>query len=506
MRNYYPYLTVKGLALAFITLFSFSSNAEALIVNDITDPGVISQNQTICPGVTPQLFESVEEASGGNPNLPIEYLWMTSNTLSTPTNNWNPAQGVNNTSTYQAGPVGITTYYVRCARRGTGAFVAESNVVKVTVLNSATANINGMPSGNIYSGTTVNLSATSSPGASYSWDFNGDGITDCNGLSCSYTYNTTGVFPVTLTVTSFQGCPVTTTIPINVINPTGFGYNDPCNCGNPLNFATPSTYFVNDFILINSTSGQTWTLSNITSGQVYDNNGNILPIGTVIPESGTSGQYFLNIWFASGTGYASSFSNGSNTVTTGTNNPCNCTNPLPVELVDFTAEEIDENVMLKWNTASETNNSHFQIQRSIDGNRFDYLDIVEGAGTTNNTTYYSFEDKSPLNGRSYYRLKQIDLDGSFEYSPIRQVYLETIGISIYPSPAEDQITIRTLKLQNSDAIIEIVNADARLIHRYVLPKETDLKGISLIDFDPGVYFVKIYFSNGSYETGSFMKN
>ena len=118
--------------------------------------------------------------------------------------------------------------------------------------------------------------------------------------------------------------------------------------------------------------------------------------------------------------------------------------PLPVELIDFTAEENNEKVLLKWKTASETNNSHFQIQRSVDGVRFDYLNVVQGAGTTSQETTYNYQDKAPINGRSYYRLKQIDLDGSFEYSPIRQVYLETDGISIYPSPAENYVTILSL--------------------------------------------------------------
>lgn len=506
MKNYYPYYFGKGLAFALFIFFASSTNAN-VVNGNATSGGEISQNQTICPGTTPQLFQNLTVASGGDSDLPIEYLWMTSNTLSTPVSSWNIASGVNNGLTYQASPVGVTTYFVRCARRqGFTEFAAESNIVQINILGTAFASINGAPSGNIYTGSTVNLSATPAPGASYSWDFNGDGITDCSGINCSYTYNTTGVFPVTLTVTSAQGCPSITTIPVNVISPTAFGFNDPCNCGNPLNFATPNAFFVNDFILINSSPGQTWTLSNVTSGQVYDANGSVLPAGTIIPETNNAGQYFLNIWFVSGTGYGATFSNGVNNVSTGTNNPCSCTNPLPVELIDFTAEEFNGNVLLKWKTASETNNNHFQIQRSIDGIRFDYLDLLEGAGTTNQVTEYSYEDKTPLNGRTYYRLKQVDLDGSFEYSPIRQVYLESNGISIYPSPAKDFVTVRSLKIQNADATIEIVNADARLIHRYVLAKEDGIKTISLVDFDPGVYFVRIKFANGSYETGSFMKN
>ena len=506
MNNYFFLFERKGIMVFLIALLNLSANANAIFSN-ATNGGQISQNQTICPGQTPLLFQNVTNASGGDPNLPLEYLWIASNTPSAPMNTWNPAPGSNNSLTYQAGPLGSTTYFVRCARRqGFTEYVAESNIVEVVVLNTATAIINGAPSGSIFPGSTVNLSATPSPGATYSWDFNGDGFPECTSQNCSYTFNTTGVFPVALTVTNAQGCPITTTIPITVVSPTGFGYNDPCNCGNPLNYATPTALYINDFILINSAPGQTWTLANTSLGQVFDNNGNQLPTGTVIPET-SAGQYFLNIWFVSGVGYGSTFTNGSNTVSTGTTNPCNCLNPLPVDLVDFTVEPMSSgNIMLKWNTASENNNSHFQIERSMDGIRFDFLSVVEGAGTTNTSTYYSFEDKSPLHGRTYYRLKQVDFDGGYEYSPVRQVYLEGSGISIYPSPAEAEITIRPLNKLESDALIEVVNADARLIHRYQINKDDNFKTISLADFDPGVYFVKIIFANGSYETGSFMKN
>lgn len=507
MNNYFFLFERKGILVFLIALLSFSANAN-VVNGNATNGGQISQNQTICPGQTPVLFQNVSNASGGNSNLSIEYLWITSNTLSAPTNTWNPAAGNNNSLTYQAGALGVTTYFIRCARRqGFSEYVAESNIVEVVVLNTASAIINGVPTNSIYPGSTVNLSASPSPGATYSWDFNGDGIPECTSQNCSYTFNTTGTFPVTLTVTNSQGCPVTTTVPISVINPTGFGYNDPCNCGNPLNYATPTAFYVNDFILINSAPGQTWTLANITSAQLFDNNGNPLLPGTIIPETNTPGQYYLNIWFISGAGYGATFSNGINNISTGTSNPCNCTNPLPVELIDFSAEATNNgNVMLKWSTASETNNSHFQVQRSIDGSRFDFLTVIEGSGSTNIPTHYVYEDKSPFNGRTYYRLKQVDLDGGFEYSPIRQVYLEGIGISIFPSPATDEITIRPLAKLNSDAIIEVVNADARLLHRYQIKKEDNFKTISLVDFDPGVYFVKIIFANGSYETGSFMKN
>ena len=506
MRNFYPILTYKSIVITLSLFVFFTINTEAQTGN-ATNGGAVSQNQTICPGTTPALFENVSVASGGDNNLGIEYLWMQSNTLAAPTNTWSPASGINNGLTYQASSLGMTTYFVRCARRqGFTEFIAESNIVTVALLNTATAIINGIPSGNTYAGANLNLTALSSPGSSYVWDFNGDGNPDCFTENCNYTYNTPGTYTVTMTVTNSQGCSVTTATSITVVAPTGYNYSDPCNCGNPLNFATPTALFINDYILINSAPGQTWTLASLNLGQVYDNNGDPMPLTMVIPETATAGQYFLNIWFESSVGYSATFSNGSNNITTGTTNPCNCINPLPVELIDFTAEITSENnVMLKWSTASETNNHHFQVQHSIDGNRFDNIGGVEGAGTTTETTHYSFKDESPADGRSYYRLKQVDFDGDFEFSPTRQVYLEKEGISIFPSPAKDWVNIRNLDKVDLDAEIQIVNVDAKIIQRYPFSKDENLKTIAISDFSTGVYFVKVVFSNGDFYTDSFMK-
>ncbi len=90
--------------------------------------------------------------------------------------------------------------------------------------------------------------------------------------------------------------------------------------------------------------------------------------------------------------------------------------PLPIELLFFTAEMIDESIMLKWATASEINNDYFTIERSSDLRNSTEIARINGAGTTRNTCYYQHEDNKPLRGINYYRLKQTDYDGSFDYS------------------------------------------------------------------------------------------
>lgn len=97
------------------------------------------------------------------------------------------------------------------------------------------------------------------------------------------------------------------------------------------------------------------------------------------------------------------------------------TEAIPVELASFTGEQASNGVILKWITASETNNMGFSIERSDDGYSYTEITFVTGKGTTTEQTNYSYLDKGVRVGTIYYRLKQIDLAGTFEYSNIISV-------------------------------------------------------------------------------------
>ena len=110
---------------------------------------------------------------------------------------------------------------------------------------------------------------------------------------------------------------------------------------------------------------------------------------------------------------------------------------LPVKLVSFSAELNQPSVKLKWTTATETNNDFFTVQRSTDENQWTVIKKVKGAGNSNNLVSYEAYDDAPVNGTSYYRLAQTDLDGTTSYSEIKVVKNVTNGkgISIYPVPS-----------------------------------------------------------------------
>ena len=87
---------------------------------------------------------------------------------------------------------------------------------------------------------------------------------------------------------------------------------------------------------------------------------------------------------------------------------------LPIELVSFTGELINKQVLLKWTTATEINSDYFTLERSVDAINFNEIGIVASYGTTINTHNYTYLDTKPIEGISYYRLKQTDYDGSFK--------------------------------------------------------------------------------------------
>jgi hypothetical protein len=100
---------------------------------------------------------------------------------------------------------------------------------------------------------------------------------------------------------------------------------------------------------------------------------------------------------------------------------------IPVELVSFNAIVSTNNITLTWSTATEVNNLGFEVQRSIDNSEFLNIGFVNGYGTTTEPNNYSYVDDNVVPGKYYYRLKQVDFDGTYEYSEIVEVEYEFVG-------------------------------------------------------------------------------
>lgn len=116
---------------------------------------------------------------------------------------------------------------------------------------------------------------------------------------------------------------------------------------------------------------------------------------------------------------------------------------LPVDLIRFDAYPQDGRVELAWTTASELNNNYFQIEHSRNGIDFQAIGKMKGNGTTSETVAYQFLHRNPVAGTNYYRLKQMDFDGAFEYSNIISAQLQhrNGGIQIYPNPTTNRVVV-----------------------------------------------------------------
>jgi exopolysaccharide biosynthesis protein len=118
---------------------------------------------------------------------------------------------------------------------------------------------------------------------------------------------------------------------------------------------------------------------------------------------------------------------------------------VPVELNSFTAAVNGSDVVLNWSTSTETNNHGFEIQRTTDNKSWITAGFVKGNGTTTESNSYTFSEKCINQGKLYYRLKQVDLDGSFAYSEVLEVEIQPTAFELhqnYPNPFNPATVIK----------------------------------------------------------------
>ena len=170
--------------------------------------------------------------------------------------------------------------------------------------------------------------------------------------------------------------------------------------------------------------------------------------------------------------------------------PCNClTQLLPMELLDFKATLEESSVVLNWATASETNTSYFIVERSHDAVSWETISKIEGAGNSQNLKTYSIYDSSPLENISYYRLKQVDINGNYTYSKIESISLnKNETFIIYPNPNTDGI-LKINAINSNQSQIKLIDALGRIIYeRYLNSSYAEL---DLTAFEKGVYVLLI---------------
>ncbi|HYJ63762.1 MAG TPA: T9SS type A sorting domain-containing protein, partial [Parafilimonas sp.] len=173
---------------------------------------------------------------------------------------------------------------------------------------------------------------------------------------------------------------------------------------------------------------------------------------------------------------------------------------LPVTWLSFTAQKNGaHSVLLNWSTQNEVNNDHFEIERSSNGTSFSKIGNAN-ALTGNGELHYSFTDNIPLNGYNYYRIKQVDKEGNYQYSSIQRISLGDIvkRWNLYPNPAKNVAALHALNNYNK-ATISISDLRGRIIYSTVINNITVNQQISIPiqQLSKGVYVIKIVTEQGT---------
>ncbi|MBC7922389.1 MAG: T9SS type A sorting domain-containing protein, partial [Ferruginibacter sp.] len=179
-------------------------------------------------------------------------------------------------------------------------------------------------------------------------------------------------------------------------------------------------------------------------------------------------------------------------------------NPLPVRLLRFEGELRETAVVLHWQTASEDQSSHFEVERSSDGERFASIGRVEAAGTSRATKSYGFTDQQPLSGLSYYRLKTVDRDANYAYSKTIDIHYqeERESVLVYPNPvsAGEPLKMRVLNPTSQSYEVAVYDLRGRLLTSHTYALETGLTERTLserTDLPKGAYVVLVRNQHGT---------
>ena len=171
---------------------------------------------------------------------------------------------------------------------------------------------------------------------------------------------------------------------------------------------------------------------------------------------------------------------------------------LPVKLTSFGVKSADYFVDITWTTATEMNAKKFEIERSYDGQMWGTAGTVVANGNTSRESAYAFRDDLKVGGKVQYRLKMIDQDGSFVYSPIRTVNaIGKVDMNIYPNPAATYVMINTRNGSDDKLTIQLINHTGQIVKQV---KGNGNTVLSVSDMTAGNYFVRVLNTNSAPQT------
>ncbi|GAB5418773.1 MAG: hypothetical protein Crog4KO_05300 [Crocinitomicaceae bacterium] len=178
---------------------------------------------------------------------------------------------------------------------------------------------------------------------------------------------------------------------------------------------------------------------------------------------------------------------------------------LPVELAKFDVEYYSDEhtAYLTWKTMSELNNDRFEVQRSKDGEHFETIQVVKGAGTTSMETSYISADTEPTIGVNYYRLKQVDFNGATRMSEIRSInilddFYDILAFTPNPTTGETEVIFNSYRKEN--VVLQVISVEGKEVVNMELPAAPggNRFDLDLTDIEGNIFFVTITTSNKTY--------
>jgi hypothetical protein len=184
---------------------------------------------------------------------------------------------------------------------------------------------------------------------------------------------------------------------------------------------------------------------------------------------------------------------------------------LPVEWLDFTAEKLqDDRIRLNWQTATEVNNDYFEVQRSVDGELFESIGKVDGAGTTTSMSDYEFFDNNYPSSRLFYRVKQVDLSGEVSFSSIASVEFgegDNVSFFVYPGLVMDETELNAELVGEITERYDFVIVDqlGKTIYTAQIDNNNPRLKIPVDHLADGIYYYRLTKGLDEVKHGRFMK-
>lgn len=489
-------LTINaGVVVTITTSTGFSANGGATIVKGtlvIAPSGTTGNTLSMGGGSTFTVNSGGQVTVNGNVNMSGNPTMTINGSLATNGNFAGSGSVVVSgdgslTSTGSMTSSGSATIYGSTVDCSSGPCSADNLCKLSTVVNSPQTICSGS--------TATTLAAASQPGtASLQWQESVDNATytDISGA----TGTSLPFAPGRPSSTSFyrlkvdaSGCQQrTSSVQVAVVQPpstavAGTSQNQ-CENSSFVLSATPPTI-----------GSGTWSISGASNGATITN-----PTSPNATVSGLTPGYDVTLVWTVANG-SCPVNTASLTLTNGTNTSggglITCGSMFPVEWLSFEAAKDKQNATLEWATASEENNAHFEIERSVDGKSFVSVGEVAGAGTSSSPSFYTFTDQNVAHlGTVWYRLRQVDIDGQFSLSETRSVFFEdqTLHVALQPNPAQGYCkAFITLPVAES-ATVQLVDLTGKKIFETQI-MESQAVDLPIDMLNAGLYFVEAVSSN-----------